>query len=340
MASDSVRLVVVSGNTRTAAIDGISAAGATAELRRHTPAADVDILAQGEPVEAPVAPVSPVGCPTPAVVTRAVLERLDMEFAALDAGLAAPTAAHTVDLGAAVGGDVRDPVAVPDASDVFAAAREYASAVPVDELLLGETIPGGTTTAMAVLRALGEREAVSSSLPENPLALKRDVVTDGLAASDIEGGDCRAQPLEAVRAVGDPVLAAVAGLIAGAGDADVSVTLAGGTQLAAAAALARHAGVEATLPLATTRYLAADDSADVRGLAADLDLELMVTDPGFDEADHPSLAHFADGVAKEGVGMGGALALADRRGVAKRTVRERAAELAEQLRTTAGVGRQ
>jgi len=340
MGSNSVRFVVVAGNTGTAAIEGISAAGATADLRRHTPAADLEILAFGEPVEAPVTPVSPGGCPTPAVVTRAVSEFVDVGFTALDAGLAAPTAATTEDLGRAPGRDVREPVAVPDAADVFAAAREFARDVPADELFVGETIPGGTTTAMAVLRALGERDAVSSSLPENPLALKRAVVADGLAASDLDAGDLREEPLEAVRTVGDPVLAAVAGLVAGAADADVTVTLAGGTQLAAAAAVARHADVEAPLSLATTRYLVADDSADVHGLAADLDLELTVTDPGFDADGHPSLAHYADGVAKEGVGMGGALALADRRDVPMPSIRDRAAGLAGDLRATAGVGRQ
>jgi NaMN:DMB phosphoribosyltransferase len=60
-----------------------------------------------------------------------------------------------------------------------------------------------------------------------------------------------------------------------------------------------------------------------------LDLDLRVTDPGFGEATTPGLARYAEGEAKEGVGMGGALALAEDRGVTMATVRERAAEILE-----------
>lgn len=337
MSSDSVRFTVVAGNTRTAAIDGISAAGATADLRRHTPAADLEIVEFGEPLRAPVTPVSPSGCPTPAVVTRAVLERLDVEFTAVDAGLAAPTGTVTVDLDGAPGRDIRERMAVPEAATVFDSAREFGVAITADELLVGETIPGGTTTAMAVLRALGERSAVSSSLPENPLALKREVVDEALAASGLAGAEA-ADPVEAIRAVGDPVLAGAAGTVVGAMDAGVAVTLAGGTQLAAVAAIVRHSGVDGPLTLATTTYLAADDSADVQGLAASLDLDLLVTDPGFDRGKHPALAQYADGVAKEGVGMGGVLALARRRGVPMDRIRGRAVTLAEELQSMTKAG--
>ena len=73
------RLVLCAGTTRTAEIDGISAAGADPELMAHTPSADGEILVYGRPVRAPVVPVSPTGCPTPAVVTRAVVERLNLD---------------------------------------------------------------------------------------------------------------------------------------------------------------------------------------------------------------------------------------------------------------------
>jgi NaMN:DMB phosphoribosyltransferase len=89
------------------------------------------------------------------------------------------------------------------------------------------------------------------------------------------------------------------------------VTLGGGTQLLAAAALVRHAGREGPLTLATTSYLAAD-VPDLEAAAARLDVDVTVTDPGF--AVEP-LARYAAGEAKEGAGMGGALALAAEAGV-------------------------
>jgi uncharacterized protein (TIGR00303 family) len=308
--------VLTAGSTRTAAIDGISAAGADPALMAHTPSADAELLTFGRTVRAPVVPVSPSGCPTPAVVTRAVRERLGFESLVLDAGLAEPTGAPTVDVGASPGEDIRNGEPVPDAADVFERARSLAADLPADRLVVGETVPGGTTTAMGVLAALGERRAVSSSLPENPLALKESVVEAGLAASDLDPGDLAGEPMAAVRRMGDPVLAAVAGLATGALDAGSDVTLAGGTQLAAAGALVRHAGVADGLELATTSFVADDDSAAIHELAADNDLELTVTDPGFESRkSHPAMAAYLAGEAKEGVGMGGALSLAEEAGV-------------------------
>jgi len=335
-------LAVVAGATETAAIEGISAAGADPTLRRHTPSADLEIVADGRPgADSPV-PVSPSGCPTPAVVTRAVRELSEIRFVGVAAGLAVPTApasAPMLDADATPGGDVRTAEPVPDAEAVFERGRELAERIGADsadgdapgELLVGETIPGGTTTALGVLTALGERPVVSSSLAANPLARKRAVVEEGLAASGLAPGDAAGDPVEAVRLMGDPVLAAAAGLVVGAVDRGVDVTLAGGTQLATVAALARHAGVDRRLPLATTTFVADDPTADVARLADDLDLALTATDPAFDASDHPAMRAYARGEAKEGVGMGGALALADRAGVSNAALRERVAAITDRL---------
>ena len=339
-------LAVVAGTTATAVIDGISAAGADPELRRHTPSADLEIVADGRPAPDSAVPVSPSGCPTPAVVTRAARELVGFDFVGVDAGLAVPTAptgASVLDAGAAPGGDVRDAEPVPDAASVFAAARGLVpdavagrkatiEASDADrELLVAETIPGGTTTALGVLTALGERPAVSSSLPANPLETKRAAIEEGLAASGIAAGDAAGDPIDALRLTGDPVLAAAAGLVVGAVERGIDVTLAGGTQMATVAALARHAGVERRLPLATTSFVADDPSADVGALADDLDLKLAATDPAFGESAHPAMTAYARGEAKEGVGMGGALALSERAGVPASDVRDRVAALTDRL---------
>ncbi|WP_251341388.1 nicotinate-nucleotide--dimethylbenzimidazole phosphoribosyltransferase [Haloplanus halophilus] len=306
------RFVLVAGTTATARIDGLSAAGADPDLRAHTPSADAELIEYGHLVRAPVVPVSPTGCPTPAAVTRAVRERAGFETLVVDAGLAEPTGAPTVGVGAKPGRDVRDPDPVPTAPGAWVAARELGRNLPDDELVVGETVPGGTTTALAVCRALGVDAAVSSSLPENPLALKEEVVAAAFESSDVDPGGAAYRPKLAVRFLGDPVLAVVAGLTAGALESGTEVVLGGGSQMLAAAALVRHAGVADPLTLATTTYVAAD--ADVRSTAAGLDCETVVTDPGFGGRDD-ALARYAAGEAKEGAGMGGALLLAERAGV-------------------------
>jgi len=325
------RLVLVAGATRTAGIAGISAAGADPEVMVHTPGADAEIVEYGRPVRAPVVPVSPSGTATPAVVTRAVREELGFEVTVVDGGLAKPTAAGTVTVGAKPGGDIREGDPVPTGPGAFAAAREFGRAVPDDEVLVAETIPGGTTTALGVLTALGEPASVSSSLPDNPIGRKREVVAAGLDASSLGPGGAAGQPKRAVRRMGDPVLATAAGFALGARESGTAVTLAGGTQMFAVAALLRHAGAEGTLSLATTRFVAEDPSANVDALAAKLGVDVTAADPGFEALDHPAVEGYLAGEAKEGVGMGGALALADRAGLPMSRVRKRVAGLTDRL---------
>ena len=320
--SDCMRFVVVAGITTTARINGISAAGANPDVLVHTPSADLEIIEYGQPISENIVPVSPTGCPTPAVVTRAVCELIGFDLLLLNAGLARSTAAPTVAIGTEPGADIREAVPVPTAAEVFEEARQLGRTLPDDELVIGETIPGGTTTSLGVLTALGERAVVSSSLPKNPLALKREVVNEALAATGLSPGATAGKPVETVRRMGDPVLAGVAGLVVGATETGTRVTLAGGTQLVAAAALVRHSGVNAPLSLATTAFIAADETIDLNELATDLSLAVTITDPKFDQVDHPATNAYLAGEAKEGVGMGGALALADRSNIPMRDVHE------------------
>lgn len=325
------RLVLVAGTTRTGRIEGISAAGADADAVVHTPSADAEVVEYGRTVRAPVVPVSPSGTPTPAVITRAVREELGFEVTVVDGGLAEPTAAGTVTVGAKSGGDIRERDPVPTGPGAFEAARQFGRAVPDEEVLIGETIPGGTTTAMGILTALGEPAAVSSSLSDNPVERKREVVATGLDASGMEPGGAAGEPKRAVRRMGDPALATAAGFARGAIESDTGVILAGGTQMLAVAALLRHAGVDTPLALATTRFVAEDPTAGVGDLAGTLDVDVRVTDPGFEALDHPAAAGYLDGEAKEGVGMGGVLALAERAGLPMATVRERVVDACDRF---------
>lgn len=324
-------MALVIGTTETAAIDGISAAGADPEAMRYTPAADAELLAYGDVVETPAVPVSPSGCPTPALVARAVREVVGFDLVTLNAGLAAETAAPTVPIGDAVGNDIRGLTAVSDARTLWDRAEQYGRQLPVDRLVLAESIPGGTTTALAVSEALGVDLSVSSSLPDNPIERKREVVADALAVSGVEAGDLAGEPRRTLQTVGDPVLAALAGTAAGAVTAGTDVVLAGGTQQLAVAALLRHVDITAPLEVATTPFVADDPTATVRETARLLDVDLTVTNPGFGTEDHVVFERYRAGEAKEGAGMGGALAIADREDVSMATIRDRIRRLYENL---------
>lgn len=321
------QLVVVAGSTETAEIDGITAAGSDRAARMQTPSVDAELCVYGRPVSVPTLPVSPSGTPTPALVTRAAASAADATVRVADAGLAVRTAAPTIDLCGSPGGDVQSPEPVPDAREIIERARTVGRQFPADRLVIGETIPAGTTTALGTLAALGAPEVVASSLPENPLARKQRIVERGLKASDRSRGDCAGTPVEAVRLQGDPVLAGVFGLATGAMDAGKSVVLGGGTQLATVAAMATHAGYSPP-PVATTAFLAADGA--IRELTDAIGCSLRVTDPAFEET-HPATAGYLAGEAKEGVGMGGALAIAADAGVPPAHIRTRVIELYENV---------
>ncbi len=326
-----MRVVLAAGTTETAMIEGISAAGASPELMAHTPAIDAEILVYGKPVSSDLVPMSPTGCPTPAVITRAVRERVGFDVMVIDAGLAADTDAPTVSVGAKPGRDIREEHAVPSARATFDRARAFGRSLPDDELFVGETIPGGTTTATALLRALGTDLGVSSSLPENPLALKERVISAALDASAIAPGEMADSPVAAIDAVGDPVQATVTGLTVGALESGTEVTLAGGTQLVATAALVRAFGVDESLSLATTSFVAADPAVDLDAARATLSLDVTVTDPGFERTEHVAMARYVAGEAKEGVAMGGALALAAQGGVSPEAIRAQIATVHDRL---------
>lgn len=338
-------MVIAAGTTRTARIERITAAGADPKARAHVPSVDAELVRYGRPVSVPRVPTSPSGTPTPALVTRAVLDAVSdttrdtaderategVTPLIVDAGMEARTAAPTIDVAAEPGGDLRTAEPVPAAHTIADRARAVGRGLPTERLVIGETVPAGTTTALGVLAALGEPETVSSSLPNNPLARKREVVTEGLAASDLDRGDCAGEPMEAVGLMGDPTLAAVFGLAAGALSAGRRVTLGGGTQMATVAALLAHAGREPP-PVATTSFVAADESAEIRTLTDAVSVDLRVTDPGFDAGpEHPATAGYLAGEAKEGVGMGGALALAADAGLSSAAIRAAVIETYDRL---------
>ncbi len=318
-----MRLILAGGTTATARIPGLSAAGADPEAMPVTPSADLELVEYGAPVRTGQIPVSPTGCPTPALITRAIRDLLEFPVTAIDAGLSVPTGAPTVDIGSAPGADIREETAVSTPEQQVNAAATVTASIPEQRVLVGETIPGGTTTALAVLQALGETPAVSSSLPENPLEQKQEVVTTALRASDITPGACAKAPLAAIEAVGDPVQAAILGMIRGAASSEMEITLAGGTQQLAIAALARHDGIEIPLTVATTPFVVDGQRETITQLADELGVTLRVTDPHFEEGSHVAFQRYRAGEAKEGVGMGGVLALAADADVGMEQVRSR-----------------
>jgi len=179
-----------------------------------------------------------------------------------------------------------------------------------DYLVVGESIPGGTTTALGVLLAMGidARGKVSSSMPENPHELKIKTVEDGLKASKVEFGGLADDPLKAISYVGDPMISAFSGLVLGAAD-KVPVLMAGGTQIGAVLAVinALNPNILGNVAIGTTRWIMIDKTADLKGIIKQIaDIPILAADLNFSQSRFEGLKAYEAGVVKEGVGAGGA----------------------------------
>ena len=126
-------------------------------------------------------------------------------------------------------------------------------------IVIGESIPGGTTTALLLLRALGYNGMVSSAGPVNPCSLKEEIWKEVSSRLGIEVCGLKGKGLDAAAEVGDPMQVGVASFVSALPN-DVEVILAGGTQMSAVAALIRDMGITRKMMIATTKYVIQDET--------------------------------------------------------------------------------
>jgi uncharacterized protein (TIGR00303 family) len=332
---------LVAAYSATVQIPGISGAGTTLELREFTATADLEILAHGKALCLKGVPSNPTGAPGPSIITRAAFELVpDLIYLPVSVGLKLqPVVANLIELegarpadmitsGKSLGENAQTAITLFNAGVKL--GTEIGQKYGERYLVLGETVPGGTTTALGLLLALGlpAEERVSSSMPDNAHQIKLRAVQAGFAAIGREKGDFAIDPLGGVAALGDPMQAAVAG-IALAASAYMPVILGGGTQMAAVVALmaALKAGklypdlFERAKPeniaLVTTRWVSADPTADLVGLAkliedyfGDFPVAYLSSNLNFASSRYKPMQLYEQGYVKEGVGAGAAAMLA------------------------------
>jgi uncharacterized protein (TIGR00303 family) len=308
--------VGILANTMLSTVPGVSGAGPTAAKTLLTPVLDAELITNGAIKSVPARPNTPTGCPTPATITRAMMELLDISPLFINAGLVHTPTVPCLDLYGLPGEDPRYSDAVPEANDIFLKGESVGRLLSgySDLLVLGECVPGGTTTALCVLRALGYPARVSSSYVTNPVGIKEEICETVMARAGSLNPEC---PLEIVRIAGDPMMAAAAGIVSGSrGD----VILAGGTQMLAVAAVLKAMGKK--LPgIAMTCYVRDDPVADISGTGRAIGVKIYSVDPGFGKIGHPGLARYCIGEVKEGMGAGGAMFLASLQGFTPERIR-------------------
>ncbi|HID27946.1 MAG TPA: TIGR00303 family protein [Methanosarcinales archaeon] len=305
--------------TQTAKIQGISAAGAYPEITDYTPPADVELLFYGKCKCISGVPVTPDGIPTPALITRSALELAEISTFVVNAGLNIKPYVPFMEVGGKSGESIVTGKAVSSDREASEIKEVFERSVllgkelakTADYLVMGESIPGGTTTALAVLLALGidAEGKVSSSMPNNPHDIKIDTVNKAMKSAQITKGALKDSPLSAISKVGDPMQVVHTGIAIGAKD-KIPVMLAGGTQMAAILAL-----IDATVSntdnifIGTTKWIIEDKTSDLKGLVNQIaDIPILAANLDFSaiSTSNQGLQKYEEGTVKEGVGAGGA----------------------------------
>ncbi len=292
--------------TETSEIPRITFAGADKDSIQFTPPADAEYLHYGYCKTIDKIPMTPDGKPTPGVLTKTALESASISHLTINAGSKIPPQLPFIESGLPFGKNISVQDAMTDT--IVSHAVEYGQilgrslASLTNCLVIGECIPGGTTTALALLKALDYDAKVSSSIPDNPVELKNQVVTTALERIDSE------HPYSIVAKIGDPMIPFVAGMLSSASSVS-KVMLAGGTQMAAVLAFASKIGFdEENTAIGTTSYITNDKTANFKELVNDIaDIPILSVDPGMKNSKFSGLKAFSEGFAKEGVGAGGSI---------------------------------
>lgn len=292
--------------TETCEIPGITFAGADKDSIQFTPPADAEYLHYGYCKTIDKIPMTPDGKPTPGLLTKTALESSSIPHLTINAGSKISPQLPFIDTGLSFGKNISTQDALTDLQVSHAVdygrivGRSLASLT--DCLIIGESIPGGTTTALAVMKALGFDAKVSSSIPNNPVELKNKIVNTALDRIDSD------HPYNIVAKVGDPMIPFVAGMLSSASDVS-KVMLAGGTQMTAVLAFASKIGFNSeNTAIGTTSYITNDQSSNFKNLVQKIaDIPAISVNPGLENSQYSGLKAFSEGFAKEGVGAGGCI---------------------------------
>ena len=314
--------------TKTCEIPNISQAGIPGKLYL-TPTLDAEFLCLKEVRSLRDIAQTPKGVPTPALITRAVHELKPFSnIEILDLGLEVKPQINyfkihdfTIKPSARI-----DDGAKINAMEIFQKGVEFGTNYESKDeyVILGESVPSGTTTAQASAKALGYKcdGYFSSSFKDAPSDIKNNTIKDALKRIRVED-----DVFTKLSEVSDNMLIFNAGFILGSTSKNLKVILAGGTQMATVLLIVNSilesmqgAIDSSNIALCTTKWIDEDENANLKALLEQLNFPINVYASTFDfkESSHPALKLYDEGEAKEGVGCGAALCYAAINGVTKK----------------------
>ncbi len=336
---------LILAGSQTAEVEGISSAGSTPRSRRYTAVADAELLLKGAMHQRrwPLPPL-PAGV-SPALISYVASNYLKIKPTIISAGLLQnPSFSHVCLESSKIGparclssGKAMDISRVKLLLDGgFKIGKELRKS-----LLITECVPGGTTTAFAVLSGLGinVNGLISGSHRNPPSELKTKLVNQGLKAAKLEE---KPSSIALMAAVGDPFQPIAVGLLMGAIESGQDVLLGGGCQMLAVLALAlnevepklRSNFVEKIL-IGTTSWLVDESlsSSKTRNsfiylmnhVAKHFKVNILGLASGyrFIDSTQQVLRDYEIGYVKEGVGAGALSLLAQIKGLTQKEMIEK-----------------
>ncbi len=321
-----LKIFLIIAGTNTSQIPGISAAGINAKSRRTTALADAEFLLEGASKDHKYKlPLLNAGV-TPALISHVCSKLINIYPVIVPLGIGAkPYFNHLViedrNLGPSNCLTTGKSMTKERVLNLYkkGLAIGKSSKQPV---LISESVPGGTTTAQAVMEAFGLQVSnlVGSSLFKAPRELRRQVVKRGLFNANFKADF---DSFDVVAAVGDPFQAFSMGLLIGARLAKQPqpVILSGGSQMLAVILLVLEFLDEKNKDdfiedvfIATTGWLLKDNSLnDLLNLINekyDVKLLGLASPLNFKSSKYKELRDYELGHVKEGVGAGGISLLA------------------------------
>lgn len=327
--------ILAMSNTHTANIDGITQAGIPGKIFL-TPTLDAEFITTGEVRSLDNIAETPKGVPTPALLTRAIhLLKPFSNIELLNLGLETTPdieyfKIHNFDIKPS---DSINTGANIDAQELFQKGVEFGQnyVCKDDYIIVGESVPSGTTTAKATALALGYscNDAFSSSFKNVPNDIREITIQDAL--KNIEP---KSDIFSILGTVSDNMIIFNAGFILGLNN-KIPLVLAGGTQMACVLLVVNkilevmQGQIETSnLALATTSWIANDEKSDIKALLemCNFPINSYFANFNFSLSNHPALKLYDEGEAKEGVGAGGALVYGLLNGLSKKDITEQVEE--------------
>ena len=318
------KIFLVIAGTNTSQIPGISAAGINAKSRRKTALADAEFLLKGATKNHKYKlPLLNAGV-TPALISHVCSKLINIYPVIVPLGMGVePFFNHLVvedrDLGPSNCLTTGKSMSKKRVINLYERGLAIGK-TSKQPILISESVPGGTTTAQAVMEAFGLRVSnlVGSSLFKAPIELRRKVVQKGLLNANLKTDF---DSFDVVAAVGDPFQAFSMGLLIGARLASQPVILSGGSQMLAVILLVlellgaknKDDFIDEVF-IATTGWLVKDNSlSDLLNLINEkyeINLLGLSSPLNFKSSTYKELKDYEIGHVKEGVGAGGISILA------------------------------